>query len=129
MSGEKWVRSIVLLSRPEGMSRQEFNDHWLNVHGQIAKDYPHVIRYSQLHLVESDTVGDVESHDYGIDGIVDFVYDSKENIPKIWESEIGKRGIEDAKLFIGALREYQVSEHVIVDRIGVGTLATERAAT
>jgi EthD domain len=123
MSGEKWVRSNVLLARPEGMSREEFNDHWLNVHGQIAKDFPHVIRYSELHLVDSDTVGDVEGHDLGIDGIVDFVCDSKENIPKIWETEVGKPGIEDAKPFIGALREYQVEEHVIVDQIGVGKLA------
>ena len=123
-----WIRTIVLLKRNEGMSREEFNDHWLNIHGEIAKGYPHVIRYSQLHLADSDTVGDVESHDFGIDGIVDFIYDSKENIAKIWESEIGKRGIEDAKLFIGALREYQVDEHLIVDRTGAGRLVEREGA-
>ena len=123
-----WIRTIVLLKRNEGMSREEFNDHWLNIHGEIAKSYPHVIRYSQLHLADSDTVGDVESHDFGIDGIVDFIYDSKENIAKIWESEIGKRGIEDAKLFIGALREYQVDEHLIVDRTGTGPLVEREGA-
>jgi hypothetical protein len=124
----EWVRCIVLLTRKAGMSREAFNDHWLNVHGEIARGYPHVMRYSQLHLADSDTVGDVESHDYGIDGIVDFVYDSKENMPKIWETEIGKRGIEDAKVFIGALREYQVEEHVIVDRTGVGRLVERENA-
>lgn len=124
-----WIRTIVLLKRNEGMSREEFNDHWLNIHGEIAKSYPHVIRYSQLHLADSDTVGDVESHDFGIDGIVDFIYDSKENVAKIWESEIGKRGIEDAKLFIGALREYQVDEHLIVDRTGTGPLVERETAT
>jgi hypothetical protein len=107
------ARAIILLRRKEGMTREEFNDHWLNVHGEIAKGYPHVIRYSQLHINEAraDTG---ESVDFGVDGIVDFILDDAANWPKIWETEIGKVGVEDGAKFIGQIMEVFVTEHHIV---------------
>jgi hypothetical protein len=113
------VRSLVLLTRKEGMSRDEFNRHWLDVHGEIVKGFPHVLRYSQLHLASSESVGVVKSHDYGIDGVIEAVFDGRENIPRIWETEAGMNAIAEGEHFIGALRKYDVEEHVLVNRIGI----------
>ena len=105
----------MLLTRKEGLSREEFNRHWLDVHAAIAKDYPHVVFYSQLHLVDDEPA---EGHDYGVDGIVEFVFDDRANFARIWETEVGRRGLEDAAEFISASQGYFVDSHVIVDRRG-----------
>jgi hypothetical protein len=107
----------VLLKRKPGMSKEEFNDYWLRVHGEIAKDYPNVLRYSQLHILESrsDTGAPV---DFDVDGIVDFTFEEGASLADLDKSEIGRIGIEDAKEFIAQLMEVYVQEHRIVDRIG-----------
>jgi uncharacterized protein (TIGR02118 family) len=101
----------MLLTRKEGISRQEFNRHWLQVHGRIAVGYPHVIHYAQLHLIDDDLPG----HDYGVDGIVDFVFESRQGFEQIWETEVGKRGLEDAATFIEHSHGYFVDSHVLID--------------
>jgi uncharacterized protein (TIGR02118 family) len=108
------ARCVMLLTRKAGMSREEFNRHWLEIHGRIAVDYPHVIHYTQLHLVEEDGAG--EEHDYGVDGIVDFVFDSREGFEAIWATEVGKRGLEDAGTFIEHSHGYFVDSHVLIDK-------------
>ena len=52
------IRLICYVQRREGMSREEFHDHWLNRHGPLIRDTPelarHIIRYEQNHRTESD---------------------------------------------------------------------------
>lgn len=111
------VRCLVLLKRKAGMSKEQFNDYWLRIHGEIAKDYPNVIRYSQLHIIEtrSDTGNPV---DFEVDGIVDFIFEEGTSLADLGNSEIGRIGIEDAKEFIAELVEVYVQEHNIVDNTG-----------
>jgi uncharacterized protein (TIGR02118 family) len=116
------ARCLILLTRKENLTREEFNRHWLDVHAEIAKEYPHVLFYAQLHLVDE---GSTDEHDYGIDGIAEFVFDSRANFPKIWETEVGKRGLEDASTFLAASRSYFVDSHVIVDHLDPTTSSRE----
>jgi uncharacterized protein (TIGR02118 family) len=41
-----------VFSRKRGMSEQAFNDHWLRVHGELARHMPGVHRYLQNHVQE-----------------------------------------------------------------------------
>jgi hypothetical protein len=90
--------------------------------GAIARNYPNVVRYAQLHLVGTGTVGDISDNDWGVDGIVDFVYTSQEDIPSIWESPAGLEGIADSANFLSAVTEFYVEESVVTDHLGVGPL-------
>ena len=121
-NGERFIRCIVLAKRKEGMTHEEFDRHWSEVHGAIARHYPNVVRYAQLHLVGKGTVAELADSDWGIDGIVDFVYTSSEDIPHIWESPAGLEGVADSANFLSAVTEYYVDEHVVTDHIGVGRL-------
>jgi len=113
----KPVRCLVLLKRRPEMTQEEFNDYWLRVHGEIAKDYPHVIRYTQLHLVNtrSDTSPGGAAIDFGVDGIVDFLFEAGHGLFDLEESEIGRLGMADAHKFLLAIQEIYVDEHHIVD--------------
>jgi hypothetical protein len=113
----KPVRCLVLLKRRPEMTPDEFNDYWLRVHGEIAKDYPHVLRYTQLHLLSarSDTSPGGTGVDFGVDGIVDFLFEEGHGLFDLEESEIGRIGMEDAHNFLAAVQEIYVDEHHIVD--------------
>ncbi len=45
------VKLVALLWRKEGMSEDEFRDHWLNHHAPLIRDTPnlsrHILRYEQ----------------------------------------------------------------------------------
>jgi EthD domain len=114
---EKPVRCLVLLKRQPDMTQEEFNDYWLTVHGELAKAYPHVIRYSQLHLLEarSDT-SPGESIDFGVDGIVDFLFEEGHGLFDLEKSEAGRVGMADAPKFLHAVQEIYVTEHHLVDK-------------
>jgi hypothetical protein len=115
--GEGPVRCLVLLKKRPEMTQEEFNDYWLRVHGEIAKDYPHVIRYSQLHLlnVRSDTSPGGSGIDFGVDGIVDFLFEEGHGLFDLEDSPVGRIGMEDAHNFLHAIQEVYVEEHHIVD--------------
>lgn len=42
----------AFFSRREGLSEQEFGEHWLRVHGELARHMPGVHRYLQNHIRE-----------------------------------------------------------------------------
>jgi hypothetical protein len=113
----KPVRCLVLLKRRPEMTQEQFNDYWLRVHGAIAKDYPHVIRYSQLHLLEtrSDTSPGGTGIDFGVHGIVDFLFEEGHGLFDLENSEVGRVGMADAHKFLHAIQEIYVDEHHIVD--------------
>lgn len=129
-ASDRWVRCIVLISKKDGMSQEEFDKHWLEIHGTIAKNYPNVVRYSQLHLTGQATVGDMKgTSDVPVDGIVDFIYTARDDIPKIWESPAGLEGLADSPKFLGAVTEFYVEEIVITDHLGIGKLTDRELET
>jgi uncharacterized protein (TIGR02118 family) len=63
------VRMTCLLRRKEGLSPQEFHDHWRNVHGPLiatTRSGGHVLRYEQHPRPLSDYSGDANP---GYDGV------------------------------------------------------------
>jgi uncharacterized protein (TIGR02118 family) len=119
----KWVRCIVLATKRDDMTQEEFDRHWSEVHTVIARNYPNVVRYSQLHLKGTGVVTDVASDQkLPVHGIVDFIYTSAEDIPRIWESPAGREGVEDSPNFLSSVSEFYVEEHVITDHLGIGAL-------
>ncbi len=121
----KWVRCIVLATKRDGMTQEEFDTHWADVHGLIARNYPNVVRYSQLRLKGRGVVSDLPSDDkLPVHGIVDFIYTSAEDIPNIWKSPAGLAGVEDSPNFLSSVSEFYVDEHVVTDHLGIGALTS-----
>jgi uncharacterized protein (TIGR02118 family) len=124
------VRGIVLLTRKPGMSQSEFDSYWLEVHSIFARKLPNIIRYAQLHLAERIAVGDIPPDaDVRVDGIVDFVYTSPEDIPAIWESPEGQESLADALKVFATITEFYVDETVFIDHLGIGALTEASLAS
>ena len=64
------IKRISLLTRKPGLSRAEFNDYWLNVHGPMVARLPNVIRYVQNHITDDAHRHDLPSGGQAVDGFV-----------------------------------------------------------
>jgi uncharacterized protein (TIGR02118 family) len=112
----KPVRNLTVLTRRATVTPDEFRRHWLEVHAPLVRQLPHIRRYAQNHVVASGTRTGYPTSDYGIDGVVEFVFDSLEGAELAFESDLGRRVMDDARDFIEQMRVYTVEEHVIIDR-------------
>ena len=109
------IKTITIAHRKTGLTREEYNKHWLAVHGPLAAKYiPGIKRYVQNHYIE------IPGMEYEGDGIVEMWYDDIES----WQNSIkaireSKELMEDGPKFTemrpgGA---WVVEEHVILDKM------------
>jgi len=70
----------------------------------------------QNHLMSSGTRVGYPTHDYEIDGMVEFVFESRAGMAEDFASPLDQELMEDAARVIGRMRVYEVVGHVIVDR-------------
>jgi uncharacterized protein (TIGR02118 family) len=111
------IKSIIVAHRKPGMTREEYNDHWLNTHGPLAaRLIPGVRKYVQNHIVE------IPGMEFEGDGIVEMWYDDVEAWRKSLAAVMASRELaEDAAKFCaigkggGGGGMWIVEEHIIKD--------------
>ena len=107
------IKSIVVIHRKAGLTREEFSRYWKNEHGPLASRLiPEVRRYVQNHLV------DIPGMEYEGDGIVEMWYDDVES----WQESMkhiqsSKELAEDGDKFcdLRNARVWIVEEHVVIE--------------
>lgn len=105
----KPVRTVAILGRKAGMSFDEFDRYWLDVHAPLAAQLPGVLRYVQRHV-------DAPSAEFGIDGFALIDYESAEAMDAAWASPAGQRALADVPNFLGRHEVVVITDHVIVDK-------------
>ena len=74
-------KAIILLTRKDGMAREQFRDWMLVQHSPLAKQLPGV-RKLTFNIVEND--------DVDVDGVSELWFDSREAFDAAYATEIGK---------------------------------------
>ena len=57
------IKSISLLTRKDGMTHEQFVDHWVRIHAPLAHAVPELRRYVQAHIVEERRRPDIPALD------------------------------------------------------------------
>ena len=94
------IRSGLICNRQD-VSRNEFDEHWLNVHGPLARIVPGMRAYSQNHVLEhfvTDT-----GHFHAIDGISQLWFDDVPAMERAMDSREQRACVEDIKGFLSAV--------------------------
>jgi uncharacterized protein (TIGR02118 family) len=84
--GGETVARIAFVRRASGLSREEFADHWTNVHSPLArKHHPTLVRYVQNVVIEPVTPGAPE-----VDGIAELGFRSLKDVhQRMYDSPAG----------------------------------------
>lgn len=110
------IKSLSLLVRKEGITHQEFVDHWVNVHAPLAHAVPGLRRYVLTHVLAERTRPDIPSIGGEIDGIAELWYDDLEAMQRANDSPEAKRLHADGATFIGKIKAFTTREQTIIPR-------------
>ena len=103
------IKLTFCLVRLPALTREQFQDYWLNTHGPLVasvKDVLRIRRYVQLHSLPPEVSADIRaSRDAPepFDGVAQLWFDSFEDMAKAPTEEArdaGRRLLEDEKKFI-----------------------------
>jgi uncharacterized protein (TIGR02118 family) len=98
-------KAVILLTRAEGSTQEEFRAWWLERHAPLARTLPGVRRL---------VFNVVETEDAGVDGVSELWFDSREAFEAAYASEIGQRVAADSLANVGGRVRLVVAEHVQV---------------
>ena len=104
----KPVRTVAILGRKPGISFEQFDRYWLEIHAPLAAKLPGVLRYVQRHV-------EVPSAEFGVDGFAFIDYESAEAMDAAWASAAGQEALADVPNFLGRHEVVVITDHVIVD--------------
>ncbi len=96
------MKAIILLSRRDGDTHEDFGRWWLEEHALLARQLPGLRR-----LVFN--LADVEA---GYDGVSELWFDSREDFDAAYASEIGRQVAADSIAHVGGRVRLVVDEHV-----------------
>ena len=110
------IKIVGLLTRKEGISREEFVRHWFDTHGPLAHAVPGIRRYVQSHIIDVRTRPDIAETDVAVDGIAELWYDDMESLQRAASTPEMKALTDDGALFIGRIKTYVIEERQIIPR-------------
>lgn len=97
-------KAVILLTRAEGATREEFGDWWLGSHAELARGLPG-LRRLVFNLVETE--------DAPCDGVSELWFDSQDAFEAAYASEHGKRVAADSLEHVSRRERLFVDEHPI----------------
>jgi uncharacterized protein (TIGR02118 family) len=106
------IKSMTLIVRKQGMSREDFERHWREIHAPLAKGVPGISRYIQWHIEGAHAR---QEQDIGvqIDGIAEVWYEDRAAMERAWGSEEMRALAHDRAQFIGQASTLLVSDELI----------------
>jgi len=108
------IKVLGLLTRRPELSHEQFVDHWLNVHGPLARAVPGIRRYVQSHITGTRTRPDIPETDVEVDGIAELWYDDLESLRRASATAEMKRLTDDGALIISQIKSYIIEEKEII---------------
>jgi uncharacterized protein (TIGR02118 family) len=98
-------KAIILLSRKDGTTREEFDDWWLREHAELARRLPGLrgLRFNLVAEGESD-----------YDGVSELWFDSQEAFDAAYASEIGEQVATDSLAHVSRRVRLFTDEHTLL---------------
>ena len=112
------IKRMSLLKRKPEMTSEQFDEHWLKIHGPMIAELPGLRHYVQNKPSEKVSgAAQIPVTDAGdqVDGITELYFDSVEDMEAAYTSEQGQKCFADGQLFIGSATTFTVTERIIKD--------------
>ena len=104
----KYVKRIGLVKKRKDLSYEQFVDHWLNVHAELCKKLPNMLRYS-VNLVDREQV-----EAFGYEGFSELFFESAEALAASLSSPEGKTLLSDLPNFTDSIHPLVVEDYLML---------------
>jgi len=102
-------KAHIWLKKKDGMSTEDFQQHWLEKHAPIARDgYEHLKGY-----VVNVATGAPKGQTLPFDGLAELTWDSRDNFVADMKSEASQAGSEDLASFTDGFGMVFIEQHVV----------------
>lgn len=108
------IKRVSLLTRRDGMSREQFTRHWLEIHAPLARPVPGLRRYVQSHILEEFRRPDIPTSPVQVDGIAELWFDDQAALEKAAQTPEMRALHADGAKFIGRIKSWVVEEKVVI---------------
>lgn len=121
------IKMIYCLTRKQGMSREEFQHYWRNIHWVKVKEHAQKIkmyRYSQSHSYDTpinEALSTERGGLEGYDGVMEGWWDDEQEALRTWDTDECRAAfadlLDDESKFIDFSRSplFMTHEHVLID--------------
>ncbi len=96
-------KAMIMLKRKEGLSFEDFKNHWLEVHAPLVRQLPG-LRKSVFNFDLSNGEGET-------DAVSELWFDSEQDFTDAYSSEIGQHVAADALSMVSNRQRVLVEEH------------------
>lgn len=108
------IKSISLLTRKAGDTREQFLKAWIEEHAPLAHGIPGLHRYC-LNLIQSEpSRPDVPTQTVTCDGIAELWYLTRADMEQALASPEMRRLRDHGATMIGEIKSYTVEEKIII---------------
>ena len=108
------IKVVALLVRRQEISREEFDQHWIEVHAPLVNALPGVRRYVQSHIIAEQSAPNAPSTGVHLDGIAELWFDDRAAMEEAYAMPEADRLAADGALFIGQISFFVVEEKVFI---------------
>ena len=109
------IKRIAVLTRRPELSREEFHKHWREVHGELSKRVPNMLRYVQKLVTEEVPHPHLPGGVSGIDGFAEIWFKDRETMEAALDTDEFRELYADGPLFTATSVTFHVDEEVLID--------------
>lgn len=110
----KLIKRISFLSRAEGVSAEEFQKEWWNIHAALVKTMRGYVGYNQNLVIDRIIDGkSVSYEEFPVAGVVEFWFESMDGFEETYGTPEFERSAAHGKEFISDITTYLVEEYPI----------------
>ncbi|HZT50111.1 MAG TPA: EthD domain-containing protein [Hyphomicrobiaceae bacterium] len=108
------IKSLSLLTRKSGLSREEFRRVWEGEHAPLVKAVPQVRRYVLSFVLDEPTRPDVPTQAMNVDAVAELWYDDMAALNAAAASPQMQAVQANGALYLGAIKTFITEEVGII---------------
>jgi uncharacterized protein (TIGR02118 family) len=110
------IKSLTLLTRKIGLSREEFRRIWLGEHAPLVHAVPQVRQYVLSFILDEPTRPDVPTQAMDVDAVAELWYDDMAALKAAAASPQMKAVLANGALYLGAIKTFITEEVAIIPK-------------
>lgn len=115
LEGKNLIKRVSFLGKKEGVTAEQFQREWWEVHSTLVKTMPGYVGYAQNLVIDRLLNGEHVGYDeIPVEGMVEFWFESMEGFDECYSSPEFKRTSQHGTEFIGKINTYLFDTHKVL---------------